>query len=248
MLKIIIFLISAGACLAKYENNSLINFDSPCTLENGKDGSYTILSKCPSILHEVKLGGKFPKVCDSNEVCWDVVCCHGDTDHGSVFDVRDRLKNGSCVVPGTEIKGTSIHQKYCPSLINEKISRDPVCRFTLCENFVCCPPNTTTIVEESTKVDFFHEICLFDKSFDGGREYKRKNSECDIEGDSSGGYCSPYFQCEALEDSYDYEKDTFSKNVTLCGYNCCVPMVCCPYTYRNKNLPTTPSSGKYTKK
>lgn len=248
MLKIIIILVSAGACLAKYENTSLIDFDLPCKLENGENGKYSILSKCPAVLDEVKLGGKFPKICDSKEVCWDVVCCNGDTDFGSVFNVKDRLENGTCLVPDTEIKGTYIHQKYCPSLIDENLSRDPVCPFTLCENIICCPPNTTAIVEESAKIDFYHETCFFDKSFDAGREFKRQKHEyCEIE-NSSGGYCSPYFQCEALQDSYDYDKNTFSKNVTLCGYNCCVPIVCCPYTYpyKGNNLPLTPSSSKYT--
>lgn len=249
MLKIIIVLISAGACLAKHKNTTLIDFDRQCTLENGKDGRYAILSKCPAVLDEVKLGGKFPKICDSTEVCWDVVCCHGNTDYGSVFNVIDRLKNGSCIVPETEIKGTYIHQKYCPSLIDESISREPVCPFTLCENIVCCPPNTTAIVEESAKIDFYHETCFFDKSFDGGREFKRqKNEYCDIEWNSSGGYCAPYFQCEALQNSYDYDNNTFSQNVTLCGYNCCVPIVCCPYTYK-KSYPLTPSTiSKYKEK
>lgn len=237
-----------GVCLAKPENTSLINFDLKCKLENGKEGSYTILAKCPAVLDEVKNGGKFPKVCDSTEVCWDVVCCHGDSDYGSYFDVRDRLQNGSCLVPETQIQGTYIHQKYCPSLIDEKLSRDPVCPFTLCENIVCCPPNTTAIVEEAKTIDFYKETCLFDKSFDSGREFKRKDKEyCDSEFDSSGGYCRPYFQCEALKNSYDYEKDTFSKNVTLCGYNCCVPIVCCPHNYKSNFLPITPSSSKFQK-
>lgn len=243
MLKTIILIVCAGACLAKHDNTSLIHFDDPCSLENGEEGSYATLSKCPAVLQEVKLGGKFPKICDAKEVCWDVVCCPGKTDYGSVFNVRDRLKNGSCIVPETDIKGTYIHQKYCPSLIDEKISREPVCQFTFCENIVCCPPNTTAIVEEAAKVDFYQETCLFDKTFDGGREFKRDKDEyCDIEGES-GGYCAPYFQCEAFNyNSYNYEKDTFTRNVTLCGYNCCVPMVCCPHTYRSRG-PLTPSSS-----
>lgn len=247
MLKLFIIVISASLCVAKYENISLIDFDLPCTLANGEDGKYAILSKCPVILQEMKLGGKFPRVCDSKEVCWDVVCCHGEMDYGSKFDVIDRLENATCVVPGTDIKGTYIHQKYCPSLIDESISRDPVCQFTLCENIICCPPNTTAIIEESANVDFYHETCKFDKSFDAGREYKRhKHEGCDIESDSSDGNCRPYFQCEALADSYNYENDTFSQNVTLCGYNCCVPIVCCPYTYK-KYSPLTPSSRNINK-
>lgn len=245
MLKIIIVLITFGVCLAKSENTSLIDFDfDKCKLENGNEGSYTILAKCPAVLNEIKNGAKFQKICDSDKVCWDVICCHGDSDYGSKFDVIDRLKNGTCLVPGTEIKGTYIHQKYCPSLIDEKLSRDPVCPFTFCENFVCCPPNTTAIVEEAAKIDFYKETCFFDKLFDAGRQFKRKETEyCDIEWNSSGGICRPYFQCEALQNSYEYEKDTFSQNVTLCGYNCCVPIVCCPHVYQN--LPLTASSSKF---
>lgn len=227
---------------AKYANISLIDFESSCVLKNGETGNYAALHLCPELLTSVKLGEKFPKICESNEICWDVVCCHGGTEYGSSYEVESRLENGTCTLQNTEVKGIYRHKKFCPSLIDESISQDPVCPFTFCENMVCCPHNTTEVLVTASKIDYFEETCIFDKVFDYSLPYEAGGCVINLTfaGEKNYGYCKPYFQCEALKGSYDFNNDTFSQNVTLCGYNCCVPMVCCPSTYgKYSDLPQT---------
>lgn len=232
-------------CAAKYSNVSLINFDVSCVLKNGESGNYAAIHLCPEILDDVKLGGKFPKICEPDEICWDVVCCTGEEEYGSSYEVTSRLENGTCTVQQTVVEGIYRHKKFCPSLIDLSISQDPVCPFTFCENIVCCPHNTTEIVEKASKIDYFEETCVFDEIFDYNLPYE--GDGCIVNLTSTGqknyGYCRPYFQCEALKDTYHFDEDKFSQNVTLCGYNCCVPIVCCPSTPgKYSDLPLTLAS------
>lgn len=252
MFKLIIFSGLFVFCAGNYGNISLINFDHPCLLENGENGEYATLINCPTNLKELKLGAKFQKICEIDEICWDVVCCNGKTKYGSEYDVTKRLERGSkaCKVQPTGVEGTYVLKKYCPSLVNESINKDPICPFTFCENYVCCPQNTTEVLEKSTEIDYFNETCLFDEVFDYNLAYEELSS-CIINIDSKGnkkyGRCRPYFKCDEYANSYDWENDKFSVNVTLCGYNCCVPMVCCGTSYldsfyglvKYKHLPLT---------
>lgn len=239
MLNFIIFSGLIVFCAGNYGNISLIDFDLPCSLDNGENGEYALITNCPAILKEVRHGSKFPKVCETNEICWDVVCCNGKTKYGSSYDLQLRIERDSetCTVQATGDEGTSVQIKFCPSLIDKRISRDPICPFTLCENYVCCPRNTTDVLEKSIEIDYFKETCIFDKIFEYSLAFELRN----------GCTCKPYFKCDEYANSYDYDNDTFSVNVTLCGYNCCVPMVCCPSSYidstyglpKYKHLPIT---------
>lgn len=247
MLNFIIFSGLIVFCAGNYGNISLIDFDHPCSLENGEKGEYALLINCPTILNQVRHGGKFPKVCETSEICWDVVCCNSKTKYGSGYDLNKRIEeNQACIESSTGIEGIYLHAKYCPSLIDERISRDPICPFTICENYVCCPHNTTEIVEKASKIDYFGETCIFDKIFDYSLAFELRN----------GCVCKPYFKCDEYANSYDYDNDKFAVNVTLCGYNCCVPMVCCSSSYldstyglpKYKHLPRTKArSGKFDK-
>lgn len=236
------FLIFSGFfvfCAGNYGNISLIDFDDSCLLENGENGLYATLTNCPNKLKELKLGGKFLKICENYEICWDVVCCNVKPIYGSEYDLTKRLERGNkaCKVQPTGVEGTYALKKYCPSLVDESISKDPICPFTFCENYVCCPQNTTDVLEKSTEIDFFEETCIFDEVFDYNLAYEGRTS-C---------LCKPYFKCDEYANSYDWENDKFSVNVTLCGYNCCVPMVCCGTSYldsfyglvKYKHLPHT---------
>lgn len=235
MFKFIIFSGLIVFCAGKYENITLIDFEDPCTLENGEKGEYATLTNCPEALNKLKLGAKFQNICELSEICWDVVCCHVIPIYGSSYDLKKRLDE-TCIINATGAEGTNVPIKNCLSLSDETVSRDPICPFTFCENYVCCPHNTTDILEKSVGIDYFKETCIFDKIFDYSLAYEVINC-----------YCKPYFKCDEYAKTYDYENDKFSVNVTLCGYNCCVPMVCCPTRYlesfyvlkKYKNLPQT---------
>lgn len=62
-------------CEANYGNISLIEIGESCSMKNGEKGAYVVIHLCEELLRELKLMvGKFPKVCEINEMCWDVVC------------------------------------------------------------------------------------------------------------------------------------------------------------------------------
>lgn len=225
------------------EVSDFIKYKSECQItikiKNGTtlevQGFHQILLQCWSIRFDVEAGLPYTKICDDDEVCRDLVCCH---ERFSKYDPIERyvyprlIASDPCKIPGTDIQGIYKKKSECP----ENTIEHKACRFDFCENFVCCPT-------KKKPVPVYKAVegkCLFETELERLTE---------TVGDSCGyGYykraatCRPYFQC--ISTKHLYNPDTCSFNnitswmeVPVCGYDDCgTPFVCCEDFYdKNEN-------------
>lgn len=218
------------------DESEFIKYERECTgteLKNGSktevDGIHTIFLQCWSFTRDAEAGLPYPKICNDDEVCRDLVCCpkhsvkYTTQSTGNIieYDPIERyiyprlLSSDPCRVPGTNISGIYKRRSEC----TEKFVEHKVCRFSFCKDFVCCPVKKTIPVYEPVEGK-----CLFETEEE--RLTETVGNPCKY-GYKSTGTCRPYFQCVSTQrlDSCNVSK---SQDVSVCGYDDCgTPFVCC---------------------
>lgn len=197
----------------KYTETGFKIFKSDCYV-NGEVGVHKLVEHCPKIQKEIENGFKPPVICEEN-FCTDLVCCPIDKETNRLKNVckdvddpfeaiRTRLQhfNYSCTIENSDKKGFITNKQFCKTSTDQK-----VCIYDFCEGWTCCENEHFTENPECNR--YFHANIKF------------IGNSCTDELSETTGTCRLIDHCPEVN-------GRALRNLTICGYDCCTPFVCCP--------------------
>lgn len=211
-----------------------IKFTEKCIVEKTqKEGIHTFLKDCASIVKELIEGVPFPRVCEEDTICKNVVCCHqtkplDEYESNIPKELRKQIFLSPCGSDGKS--GVFKPIDNCEKK-NQIENIKPICKFDFCGEYVCCN-EPKEVVPEVLKDTISNEMGKISIPKDWKVCYHHHNvfdgvvgEPCTIKATGGSGTCRDKAQCPY------YKKMTASshkENITLCGYESCLDIVCCP--------------------
>lgn len=208
-----------------------IKYEEKCIVEQTqKEGIHRFLKDCPSIVKDLIEGKPFPRICEEDTACKNVVCCPEtepltDYQNDVLTDLRKDIFLSPCSADGRS--GVFKPTDNCDVESRIEIVK-PICKFDFCGEYVCCEPKKIvqdvqkdTVSSEDGKISIPEEwkVCYHHHNvFDGVI-----GEPCTIEATGGSGTCRDKAQCPSLRKMVDE-----SINITLCGYESCLDIICCP--------------------
>lgn len=228
MKKCFIFLILTVVQISKSESTDYEKFTEKCIVDKTqKEGVYRKLQDCKSTIKDLVSGKPFPRVCEEDTICRDLVCCpeiipFEDYMPNILTQLRKLINLSQCSVDGK--LGVFKPIENCEKK-NRLEDKTKICKFEFCGEYVCCNE------PKEIKNDFVeNEVGKFEIPSDWGTCYHAFNDFigiigeiCTVEETGTAGTCRDVHQCPFYK-----QKENHGMNKTLCGYESCFDLVCCP--------------------
>lgn len=224
-----IFLIIAVVCLSTaIESNDYQKFTEKCIVnKTQKEGVHRNYQQCESIIKDLVSGEPFPRVCDEDTICRDLVCCPENIPFQSyekdiLTQLRQLLFLSSCSADGKS--GVFKPIENCDKK-NRLEDKRKICKFDFCSEYVCC------YEPKEIKNDFVENK---DGNFEIPRDWENClhlfgeflgiiGEQCTVEETGTPGTCRDKHQCP-----FYGQAENQGMKKTFCGYESCLDIVCCP--------------------
>lgn len=210
-----------------------IKYTDKCIVEKTqKDGIHRFLKDCASIVKGLIEGEPFPRVCEEDSFCKNVVCCpttESDEDQTNIIkELRKQIFLSPC---GTDGKSGVFKPAVNCDKKNQIENFKPICKFDFCGEYACCNEpkeivqevQKDTISNENGKLSIPEDwkVCYHHNNVDTGVV----GEPCTIEATGGSGTCRDKLQCPFYN---KMEREGKTPNITICGYESCLNIVCCP--------------------
>lgn len=130
--------------------------------------------------------------------------------------IKRRLKTEkySCTTKDTNKKGILVNSNNCPTKkLIPLMNKQKVCKYDFCAWIDCCDDLVDTCNPDTSKYDTVKII----------------GDPCIDLHSGLTGNCGVIQQCPELF------KNRNISDITICGFNCCTPYICCPNRNRDKS-------------
>lgn len=202
-----------------------IKFTEKCVVpETQTEGVHRDFTVCTSVIRDLVSGKPFPRVCEENTICRDLVCCPEIVPFESYQpDILTQLRKliflSPCSVDGNS--GVFKPIENCDEK-NRMVYETKICKFDFCGEYVCCKePKSVFVSNEVGKYQIPNDwqtcLHLF------GEFIGIIGETCTVEATGEAGICRDPHQCP-----YYSQKENKGMNKTYCGYESCLDIICCP--------------------
>lgn len=216
-----LFQISIEGSISDY-----IKYTESCIVQKTeKEGIHRILKECPSIVKDIISGESFPRVCEEDTICKDVVCCpEVEPINDYHLDIPSLLRKQLFLSPCNITGNIGIFKpiENCDKKL--RIENDKqICKFDFCGEFVCCKDMEET--KEKDKFELPDEWKLCSNHNNVASNDGVIGEECTVKATGETGICRDQMQCPFYKQLNQIENNS---NITFCGYESCLDIVCCP--------------------
>lgn len=230
MRKLLYFLILSLFQESIVTSSDYIKYTENCIVQKTqKEGIYRILKDCASIVQDIILGEPFPRICDEDTFCKDLVCCPeikptNEYQSDVLSQLRKMIFLSACNITGKS--GNFKPKENCDK--KHRIEDDKqICKFDFCAEYVCCNETDpdTTFDGDKGKFELPEDWRLCRNHNNVASNDGVVGEDCIVEATGESGICRDETQCPFYKQPKQLENKA---NKTICGYESCLDIICCP--------------------
>lgn len=211
-----------------------IKYTEKCIVEKSQnEGMHRFLKNCPSIVKGLIEGEPFPRVCEEDTICKNVVCCPDTEPEKYQLNVLTEIRKQIFLSPcGADGKSGVFKPVDNCEKKNQIENLKQICKFDFCGEYVCCSEPKEIVQVEVQKDTISNENGKISIPEDWKTCYHHHNvfdgvigEQCTIKATGGSGTCRDKAQCTFYN---KMERRGEKVNITMCGYESCLNIVCCP--------------------
>lgn len=224
MRKLLNFLLLSLFQISFVKSSEYIKYTENCIVQKTqKEGIHRILKDCPSIIQDIILGEPFPRICDEDTICKDVVCCpeFKPTDEYQsdvLSQLRKKIFLSPCNITGKS--GIFKPNENCDEKHRIEDEKQ-ICKFDFCGEYVCC----NDVEGAKGKFELPEDWRLCSNHNNAASNDGVVGEDCVVKATGESGICRDEGQCPFYKQADQLVNKT---NKTICGFESCKDIICCP--------------------